>query len=486
MSSVYESMPTVLSVIYALNFIISLALIFVDRKKPAVSVIAWIMVLYLLPGFGILAYFMLSQNITRYKISRRSHFEQAKINEDLGTQMDDMANGRYAFDPPVAEKWMPLITMNQKYGMARFTQENCVDAFFQGKDKFRHLFADISAAKKSINLEYFIIKPDKLGLQLLDLLTRKAREGVQVRLLLDAVGCAGIKKRHIQKLEEAGGQIAYFFPQKYIKINLKLNYRNHRKIVVIDNSVGYIGGYNVALEYIGVSRKFAGWRDTHLRIKGSCVEDLNERFILDWRFASGETIVIPRSEYRDDDGVGKAAVQIVSCGPDSPETEIKLAYLKMITGAEKSVYIQTPYFVPDASIYEAVKSAALSGVDVRIMIPNKPDHPFVYWATYANVGSLLSSGVKVYIYDRGFLHAKTLVVDGEVSSVGSANFDIRSFKLSFETNAIIYSDEFAGKLQSAFRADMSLSRELTKLKYESRSPWIKIKESLGRLTSELL
>ena len=325
-----------------------------------------------------------------------------------------------------------------------------------------------------------------MGRLLIDTLTQKAKEGIEVRFLIDAMGSKQISPKLLEPLKKAGGQYAFFFPPMFKYLNLKLNYRNHRKLVVIDGSVGYLGGFNVGNEYVGKKKKFGFWRDTHLKLKGSCVQDMNARFLLDWRFASKEKLVLSQAYYDEPDQAGTTGIQIVSCGPDSRKEEIKQGYLKMISSAKKNIFIQTPYFVPDASILESLKTAVLSGVDVRIMIPCMPDHMFVYWATYSYVGILLNLGAKVYIYDEGFLHAKTICVDGEVASIGSANFDIRSFRLNFEANAFIYDASEVYKLEAIFEGDITRSHELTKHLYRNRPLLIKFKESVSRLLSDLL
>ena len=223
-----------------------------------------------------------------------------------------------------------------------------------------------------------------------------------------------------------------------------------------------------------------------MRVTGNCVHDINARFLLDWRFASKEKLVLSQAFYSDVIDGGKSGVQIVSSGPDSQRVAVKRAYMKMITSARKNVYLQTPYFVPDESILESLKMAAQSGVDVRIMIPCMPDHIFVYWATYSYVGELIQSGGRAYIYNNGFLHAKTLMVDGEVASVGSANFDRRSFVLNFEANAIIYDAREARKLEAIFEKDMESCHELTRELYAERSLWIRCKEGVARLLSDIL
>ena len=300
------------------------------------------------------------------------------------------------------------------------------------------------------------------------------------------MGSRQINDRVLGDFIRAGGKRAYFFPPKLKFINVRFNYRNHRKLAVIDGSIGYIGGFNIAREYLGMKKKFGFWRDTHLRVTGNCVHDINARFLLDWRFASKEKLVLSQAFYSDVIDGGKSGVQIVSSGPDSQRVAVKRAYMKMITSARKNVYLQTPYFVPDESILESLKMAAQSGVDVRIMIPCMPDHIFVYWATYSYVGELIQSGGRAYIYDNGFLHAKTLMVDGEVASVGSANFDRRSFVLNFEANAIIYDAREARKLEAIFEKDMESCHELTRELYAERSLWIRCKEGVARLLSDIL
>ncbi len=478
-------MSSFLTVLYVVNFLIAFTVIFLEHKNPS-KTLAWIMVLFLLPGFGILLYFLFSQNISRQKLFRLTTFEEANISNSLFHQMSDIKNKIYVFARPEAEKWSDMIRLNQTYNWSYFTQDNSLQIFTDGNEKFRSLFADIENASHSINVMYYILKPDTTGRTLMRLLTQKAKEGLEVRLLVDALGGRSLSQQHFDELKAAGGKVAMFFPLKLKWVNLKLNYRNHRKIVVIDGEIGYIGGFNVANEYVGKSKRFGNWRDTHLRLVGGCVQDLDSRFVLDWRFASKEDLVMAHSFYPLQETGSTTGVQILSCGPDSPNTEIRTAYLKMITSAKKSICIQTPYFIPDESILEALKMAAMSGVDVRVMIPCMPDHMFVYWATYCYAGILLNSGAKVYIYENGFLHAKTITVDDEISSVGSANFDIRSFTLNFEANAMIYDADIAVQMRQIFEEDMRCCRQLTRQAYRNRSLLIKFKESISRLLSELL
>ncbi|HYE67872.1 MAG TPA: cardiolipin synthase [Anaerovoracaceae bacterium] len=479
------NMQTLITGLFLINFVIALTIIFLERKNPSAT-LAWIMILFLVPVAGIILYFLFSQNIARQRIFRMTKYEEAIINASLNEQINAIKRGEFDFSNPESKKWQDMIRLHQTYSDSFFTQDNKISVLTDGMHKFESLIKDLMEAKQTINIMYFIVKNDSMGRLLIDTLTKKAKEGIEVRLLIDAMGSRQISKKTLESFQLAGGQFAFFFPPMFKYLNMKLNYRNHRKLVVIDGAIGYLGGFNVGNEYIGKKKKFGFWRDTHLRLMGSCVQDMNARFILDWRFASKENIVISQAYYDEPFQAGTTGIQIVSCGPDSLKEEIKQGYLKMISSAKKNIYIQTPYFVPDASILEILKTAVLSGVDVKIMIPCMPDHMFVYWATYSYVGVLLNLGAKIYIYDEGFMHAKTICVDGEIASIGSANFDIRSFRLNFEANAFIYDAAEVYKLEAIFETDIMKSHELTKHLYRNRPLIIKFKESVSRLLSDLL
>jgi cardiolipin synthase len=444
------------------------------------------MILFLVPAMGIVFYFLFSQNISRQRIFRLSQYEESVMDQALQEQISQVKHGRFEFINPEARKWQSMIHLHQTYARSFLTQDNHISIITDGKHMLNALLNDIQNARSSVNVEYFIIKNDTAGRALLSAMTEKAKEGLEVRLLIDAMGGRQFNEGHMRELKEAGGKFAFFFPPRLKIFSMKLNYRNHRKLVIIDGRIGYLGGFNIGNEYLGKVKKFGYWRDTHLRLMGSCVQDMNARFILDWRFAAKEKLFIAQAYYDEPENAGVTAIQIVASGPDSSREEVKHGYLKMIASARKNIYIQTPYFVPDVCIMESLKTAALSGVDVRIMIPRMPDHMFVYWATCSYVGVLLNAGAKVYIYDNGFLHAKTMTVDGEVASIGSANFDIRSFRLNFEGNAFIYDASETYKLEAIFETDMTQSHELTKALYRNRSAVIKFKEGVSRLLSGLL
>jgi cardiolipin synthase len=482
--SLTEFSSRVITALYIVNVLFAFTVIFLERRNPT-STLAWVLVLFLLPGVGAFFYILLSQNLMRKKMFQLGVDEHLVYASLLSKEIDDLRSGKLTFNDPLMENYKDLIRLHQVQSKALFSQNNKVEVFTDGTKKFKDLFNCIINAKEHVHILYFIVKRDSLGKQLIKILTEKAQEGVEVRLLIDALG-NHLHAVDIEPLVKAGGKVYKFFPSFLSYINLKLNYRNHRKLAIIDGKVGYLGGFNVGNEYIGLKKSMGYWRDTHLKIEGPAVYDMQTRFLLDWRVASGEEILELSKYYPEPDITGSTGIQIVSSGPDSPQEEIKQGYIKMINSAKTSICIQTPYFIPDESIQEALKIAALSGVDVKIMIPNKPDHVFVYWATYSFIGDLLNAGVKAYTYNNGFLHAKSIVVDQKISSVGTANFDIRSFKLNFEVNAFIYDIHVSEQLYAAFSNDLSYCSEITLEKYNHRSNIIKFKESISRLLTPVL
>ncbi|MET3576042.1 cardiolipin synthase [Bhargavaea ullalensis] len=472
--------------IFILNIFLAVALIFLERRD-ATSTWAWLMVLFFIPVFGFFIYLLFGRQLRKRHMFRWEGRNRIGIEKLVDYQIEAIEDGTFEFNLDDTAHYKDMIYLHLRNNHALLTQDNDVEIFNDGTAKFESLIADLEQAKDHIHIQYYIFRLDNLGRRIFDVLVKKAKQGVKVRVLYDDMGSRGLRKRHFRELVEAGGEVEAFFPAILPLINPRMNYRNHRKIAIVDGRIGYIGGFNVGDEYLGLKKKFGYWRDTHLRIEGSALHPLQTRFILDWNQASTTHDIeyadryfpaIPRK--------GEVGIQIVSSGPDADWEQIKDGYLKMINLAKKYIYIQTPYFIPDASFLDSLRIACLSGIDVRIMIPNKPDHMFVYWATYSNVGSLLRAGAKVYIYENGFIHAKMIVVDDELSTVGTANIDVRSFKLNFEVNAFIYDREESHELAELFEQDMRLCTELTSEAYHSRSTAIKLKESLSRLVSPIL
>ncbi|WP_226671419.1 cardiolipin synthase [Metabacillus litoralis] len=479
-----------LGIIIVLNIVFAIIMIFRERRDASSSW-AWLLVLFFIPLLGFLLYLLFGQNLSRYHMFQWEDRKKLGIEKQLATQLDHIRNDTLEFKDEMVRKHKQLINMHVVNNDAVLTEDNTINIFTDGNEKFDKLIQDIEQAKHHIHLQYYILKKDQLGKRLLSSLTKKAEEGVKVRILYDDLGSRGLRPSFFRKLREAEGEVEVFFPSKLRWINFRMNYRNHRKLVIIDGNIGYVGGFNVGDEYLGLNPSFGYWRDTHLRIQGSAVHAIQTRFILDWNQATEKRVISYSPELfptqtHTQSSIGSSSVQIVTSGPDSVWEQIKNGYIKMISTAKKSIYIQTPYFIPDASLLDALKIACLSGVEVKLMIPNKPDHPFVYWATMSYVGELLSSGAKVYIYDNGFIHAKTIVVDDEICSVGTANIDVRSFKLNFEVNAFIYDKTISQQLVNAFQKDMALSRDLTLEAYHQRTRRIRFKESISRLLSPIL
>lgn len=466
------------------NIALAFTVIFMERKNAS-STWAWIMVLFFIPILGFILYWLFGRRLSGKRIFRWDTKSRLGIERVVNEQIKIIKQDKLPFKQELLKPYKELFYLHLNSNDAIYSQNNQVQLYTDGREKFRKLIDDLEQATDHIHLLYYIIRHDQLGTKIADVLIKKAREGVEVRFLYDDMGSRSLSRRYIKRLEDANIQVGAFFPSRFAKINLRINFRNHRKLAIIDGKIGYIGGFNIGDEYLGKSEKFGYWRDTHLRVKGDAVKMMQTRFILDWNQASRHKIEYKDSYFIGGD-YGDVAMQIVSSGPDHDWEHIKYGYIKMILGAKDYVYIQTPYFIPDESLMDALRIAALSGVKIKIMIPNKPDHVFVYWATLSYVGELLNEGAEIYLYQNGFLHAKTIVVDGKLSSVGTANIDVRSFRLNFEVNAFIYDVDFAQKLVEKFSEDINVSTQMTKSLYEKRSIAIRFKESISRLLSPIL
>lgn len=479
-----QLMSLLLGSIMIVNIVLAFTIIFLERKN-ATSTWAWLMVLFFIPVLGFVLYLIFGRTLAKQRIFTWDTKSRLGVEKAVKSQLKIIEADRLPYKEDVLKQYKELYYMHLKNSDAIYSQNNKVDLFIDGTQKFTHLIKDLEEAKDHIHLLYYIIRHDQLGTKIADVLIKKAREGVDVRLLYDDMGSRLLSRSYIRRLEKANIKVGAFFPSKIPKINFKINFRNHRKLAIIDGKIGYIGGFNIGDEYLGRSEKFGYWRDTHLRIRGDAVKTMQTRFILDWNQASRNHIQY-EERYFIGGEEGDVGIQIVSSGPDQEWEQIKYGYIKMILSAKEYVYIQTPYFIPDESLMDALRIAALSGVKIKIMIPNKPDHMFVYWATLSHIGELLNEGAEVYLYQNGFLHAKTIVVDGKLSSVGTANIDVRSFRLNFEVNAFMYDADIAQRLVDAFKQDILLSTQMTKNLYEKRSLGIKFKESVSRLLSPIL
>ncbi|MFE6799270.1 cardiolipin synthase [Paenibacillus chitinolyticus] len=468
-----------------LNFLFALAVVFMEKRNASVTW-AWVMVLIFLPGIGFILYLIFGQNMSRRKIYKLKEFNQKDIDNLIESQRRGFRESQVRYKDPVMADYQDLIYMNLTSSSAVYTQDNEVEIFTDGNDKFASLLASIKEAQSHIHLMYYIVKDDRLGRRVIDALAEKAKEGVEVRFLFDDIGSSWLPRQFYKPLLDAGGEVAIFFPSRIPYLNFRVNYRNHRKLAIIDGMTGYIGGFNIGDEYLGINERFGDWRDTHLKVTGSAVLQMQAQFFMDWNLASSHYLKAVSRYYPLIKHPGSVGIQIVSSGPDNELEQIRNGYLKMIYAAKESIFIQTPYFVPDESLLTALKMAALSGVDIRIMIPSIPDHKMVYWATKSYLGELLELGVKGYLYEKGFLHAKTIVIDGKVASVGTANLDMRSFKLNFEVNAFLFDTRTATRQRLIFEEDMMYCSQFTPDMYKARSLVDRVQESVARLVSPIL
>ena len=466
--------------------LLTMAFMIFKEKRSTNSIIAWILILYLAPYVGFIVFILIGRKMNN---ANMFGFKNAELNTFKSYLNKNEEKNKYNKES-LYEKNKDMILALEAMDYSPYRNDNNVSMYSDGKLFFNELLESLKKAKKSINIEFYIFKNDDIGTKILNVLEEKAKEGVEVRLLYDSVGSRSLNRNVLNKLINEGGKVGEFFPSWLKFININMNFRNHRKIVVIDNNVGFVGGFNVGDEYLGKDSKFGYWRDTHIKFTGSAVNDLNLRFLADWRYATKEEVSLEEifEANEENSNSNNVGMQIVSSGPNlSDKYEIKMAYLKMIQKAKKYLYIQSPYLIIDNSISDSLKLAAASGVDVKIMIPGKGDHPFVYWANLVYAGDFIKEGIRVFHYDKNaFLHAKTVVIDDEVCSIGTANMDTRSFELNFEVSSFIYSEKIAKEQKYEFENDMKMCEELTLEKYQNRSRIVKIKESLSRLFSDVL
>lgn len=490
MSMLFYQTNVIINVIllgaFVLNLVFAFTIIFMERRSAG-SIWAWILVLVLLPIIGFIVYLLFGRQIQRKHIFKLERQDKKNLEKIVNDQIEALKNNDFSQGNQEIVKYKDMVQMLLYNNAAYLTTDNDIQIFIDGKEKFDRLLHDIRNAKTYIHIQYYIFRNDRLGKEILSALEDKLDEGLEVRMLYDDMGSRSLSVKDFKQFRQKGGHVEAFFPSKLPLINLRMNNRNHRKIVVIDGEIGYVGGFNVGDEYLGKKKRFGYWRDTHLRITGDAVNALQLRFMLDWNAQSTRHYLEYKEDYFPDvNSGGTIGVQIASSGPDELWEQIKYGYLKMIASAKRSIHIQTPYFIPDQSFLDALKIAALGGVDVSIMIPDKPDHPFVYWATYKNAASLMEAGVKIYQYNQGFLHAKTVTIDDEVASVGTANMDHRSFTLNFEVNAFVYDQTIASAIRHTFEKDLKHATQLTPTLYKQRSLWVKFKEGIAQLLSPIL
>ena len=468
--------------IFQADIVFLLILFFSERNSPA-RILLWALVLLLIPIVGFILYIVVGQTFYSDTKFKRKGQKDDEIDNVLPSGEDLLEAEQ---DPEYKRTGKAILNA----GGLGFSNNNDVKLYTLGEDKFKDLYEDLRGAKKYIHLEYYIIRDDELGNELMDILTQKIKEGVEVKLLTDDFGVGKGPKKAINVFKKAGGEFAVFHKVLWLIFSPKKNNRNHRKIGVIAGKIAYCGGFNIGDEYLGKG-PLGFWRDSAVRISGDAVKALQVRFQMDWEYATGKPMC-PPEKLQDYYGTteyyttGDTRVLTVSGGPDVADfNPVRLEYLELIRNAKKSVYLHSPYFIPDDSLQDALSVAATNGVDVKVIIPDKPDHMFVFWCNISSAYSVMGNGVKVYMYNRGFVHSKTMVVDGEYCSVGSANFDDRSLVLNFETNAVILSKEIGRQMDEAFEEDLKYCTEYTREDYENINGYQNLKVAFSRLFSGL-
>ncbi|RKD26834.1 cardiolipin synthase [Ammoniphilus oxalaticus] len=469
------------TILFTLSVIFIASIIVLENRNPSRTV-AWLVILTIFPIIGFVFYIFVGRNIRK---RRRYKDKTINLNElhQLFNIPYDVTD--YQTLQPISSKQERLVHLLLHNASLPMTQLNQVEILTNGEATFEKMFEELRRAEHHIHFITFILRNDQVGNELKKILIEKAKQGIKVRMIIDGLGSRQLSRSYKQELKEAGVELVSFSPILFPYLR-KINYRNHRKITIIDGEVGFLGGLNVGDEYLGLNEKFGFWRDTHMMVKGDAVYFLQLIFLHDWRFSTDQ-IVRPEPCYFPKHEIKQPLhVQIAASGPDSDWEYILKVYFSLITQAKKTVYITTPYLIPDDSIAMALKTAALSGVDVRILVPGIPDHVVVHWASRSYYRELIEAGVKIYSYLKGFIHAKIIIVDGQVVTIGTANFDIRSFHHNFEVSGVIYDPKVADRLSQDFFEDLSYSEQLDLDQIVNRPIGEKARESIARLMSPLL
>ncbi|MFA6057188.1 MAG: cardiolipin synthase [Taibaiella sp.] len=480
--------PTISLVFIILLSVFTIVRIIMDTNNSA-KTMAYILLVFLFPIGGAVIYFAFGVNYRRRKLFSKKII----LNEDLFTKIEDQlseasleALNEGHENIKGNEDLIRLLLKDSKAPLSY----NKVKLLINGEEKFAAVLQALESAELFIHMEYYIFDDDEIGNKIINLLKVKAQQGVTVRFIYDDFGSHGLADDTIATMKDAGIQVFPFFEVKFYLLANRINYRDHRKIIIVDGLVGFTGGINVSDRYIndGDAERLY-WRDTHVMIEGPAVNSLQYHFIANWNFCTDETLEINRmffpnifekKENHED------LVQIIAGGPDYPTSGIMLSFFTAIVNAKERVFITSPYFVPNESIYDALKKAALSGKDTRLLLPGISDSKIVNAAARSYFKDLLACGVRIFLYQKGFIHAKTIVVDDNLSMVGSANMDARSFDLNFEINAVVYSKKICKELNEAYLNDINYSVELSAKEWEKRAWWRELFDDIARLLSPLL
>jgi cardiolipin synthase len=488
----WEYLSVILYLSYLLMAIYASAVI-IYRKLDPVKSLSWIVVILLLPYIGLLLYLFFGQNFRKRKIFNRKGIRDERVRRIAANiQLKHLKTDKN-YLPEHIKPFMPMIMLNLRSCRSTLGVNRKIDLYLSGKEALDAMLTEIKKAVQHIHLQSYIFEDDIIGTRFKNLLIEKASEGVEVRVIYDDVGCWGLTTDFKNDLIKNGVELLSFSPVRFITPTSKLNYRNHRKILVVDGITGFIGGVNIADRYY-TGGNFSEWRDTHIKIEGESVAALQSSFLLDRYFIINQQFkrrkkyypITVQDNFEIDIKDNHIYSQIITSGPDSDWASIMQCYFSAITNAKKHIFIITPYFTPNESILNAIKIASLGGVEVSLMIPEKSDTNFAHWSTLSYATELLEAGVKVYLFGKGFNHSKVISIDGEFCIIGSANMDNRSLEHNFEITGIIYNNILAQKIEKQFIKDTDRCKSLATSKWAKRGIKNQIKESFARLLSPLI
>ncbi|MBR5102070.1 MAG: cardiolipin synthase [Muribaculaceae bacterium] len=466
----------VFTILYVITIISAIVVVISENRNPVKS-LAWVTVLIALPFIGLILYLFFGRSLrgvhmisrrNRLKLRAQSNYEP--VDKDSLNLTDDSKQ---------------LIKLVNTVVEPHVFVDNEVEIFTSGEEKFAALKRDLINAKKYIHLQYYIIACDKIGREIRDILVEKAQQGVKVRVIYDHIGSFLLYNSFFKKMRKQGVEAYPFLKVTITELANRLNWRNHRKMVIIDGEIGYLGGMNIADRYVTGTAKRPAWRDTHLRITGDAVKGLQYSFAVDWNFMKRSLLTEPIPP-REKKTQQHNAMQIVSSGPTGMWNGISIAFLKTIASAKKCVYIQTPYFLPNDGLLKALQTVALAKADVRLMVPRNPDSKLLKYASYSYIKECLLAGIKVYFYENRMMHSKCVIIDDEIVSTGSTNFDFRSFEHNFECNAMIYDKDFSARMKAVFAADQRNCTRINISHWRRRPRRQRALESLARMFSPIL
>ena len=469
-------------ILYIISVLSTVIVILIDNKSPYKAT-SWLLVVLLIPFVGLIFYFLFGEELRRKKLISKKSIKRLKqisgyYDNYHKKQFRDLIISHHLSH---IKEFIYLLNNNSN---SKLYDNNKIDLLNTPQKCYDDMFIEIEKAQHHIHLEYYIFKNDNVGKKFIKLLIQKAKEGVEVRMILDSVGSWSFDKKYIKKLSSNGVKLYFFLRVRFPFLTKRINNRNHRKILIIDGKIGYTGGVNISTKYIAPINKGI-WRDMHIKIKGDSVKTLQSVFLIDWYFVSRKEL-IGKEYYPIIEEVGSSSCQIVSSAPDADWETVMQAFIKLIVTAKKYIYIHTPYFIPTDSVMDALKIAGLSGVDVRIVIPKNSDINITKISSGSYIQTLLDAGIKVYQYTNGFIHSKAFLVDDLISSVGTTNMDFRSFEQNFEVNAFIYDKAFAKKLKAEFDYDFSISKLINPIAWKRRPRHVKLIEGLSRILNPLL